>query len=243
MISQVLKDLLTRDIPVAILTGAGISAESGVPTFRGEDGLWKKFKPEELANVDAFMKNPDLVWGWYQHRREVINDVEPNPGHYALAQLEKKVSDFTLITQNIDGLHRRSGSENILELHGNIQRNKCIKCEMMYEELPDENLEKAPECACGGMIRPDVVWFGEMLPEDVIQSAFTAAERSSVFFSIGTSAVVQPAASLPVAAKQNGAYLVEVNVDRTVLTDIADEFFQGKSGEILPQIIEECGLS
>jgi NAD-dependent deacetylase len=235
--------LLGRDIPVAILTGAGISAESGVPTFRGEHGLWKKFKPEELANVDAFLRNPDLVWGWYQHRREVINDVEPNPGHYALARMEKSISDFTLITQNIDGLHRRSGSQNILELHGNIQRNKCIKCGRMFEELPDENSEKVPECVCGGMIRPDVVWFGEMLPQQVIRDAFKAAERSAVFFSIGTSAVVQPAASLPVAAKQSGAYLVEVNVERTPLTYVADEFFEGKSGEILPQLVEECGLS
>lgn len=241
-ISQVLRNLLSRDIPVSVLTGAGISAESGVPTFRGENGLWKKFKPEELANVDAFLGNPDLVWGWYQHRREVINDVEPNPGHYALAQMEKSISDFTLITQNIDGLHRRSGSENILELHGNIQRNKCINCGRMYEELPDEASDKVPECECGGMIRPDVVWFGEMLPQRVIQDAFKAAERSGVFFSIGTSAVVQPAASLPVAAKRNGAYLVEVNTEPTVLTYLADEFFEGRSGEILPQIVEVCGL-
>ncbi len=242
-ISQILKNLLSRDIPVAVLTGAGISAESGVPTFRGENGLWKKFKPEELANADAFLSNPDLVWGWYQHRREVINDVEPNPGHHALAQMEKRISDFTLITQNIDGLHRRSGSENILELHGNIQRNKCINCGRMYDELPGETSEKVPECECGGMIRPDVVWFGEMLPQRVIQDAFKAAERSAVFFSIGTSAVVQPAASLPVAAKRNGAYLVEVNTEPTVLTHIADEFFEGKSGDILPQIVEVCRLS
>jgi NAD-dependent deacetylase len=239
-VSQVLRDLLLRDVPVAVLTGAGISAESGVPTFRGEDGLWKKFKPEELANVDAFLRNPDLVWGWYQHRREIISDVEPNPGHHALAQMEKRISDFTLVTQNIDGLHRRSGSENILELHGNIQRNKCIKCNRMYEELPDETSDKVPECDCGGMIRPDVVWFGEMLPEQVIRDAFKAAERSTVFFSVGTSAVVQPAASLPVAAKASGAYLVEVNMERTVLTHLADESFLGKSGEVLPLIVEEC---
>lgn len=241
-VSQILKNLLSKDASVAVLTGAGISAESGVPTFRGENGLWKKFRPEELANVDAFMANPDLVWGWYQHRREVINDVEPNAGHYALAQIEKRISDFSLITQNIDGLHRRSGSENILELHGNIQRNKCINCGRFFEELPDETSENAPECECGGMIRPDVVWFGEMLPQRVLQDAFKAAERSTVFFSIGTSAVVQPAASLPVVAKRSGAYLVEVNMERTVLTHMADEFFQGKSGEILPQIVQECRL-
>ena len=241
-ITQNLKGLLSSDVPIAVLTGAGISAESGVPTFRGEDGLWQKFKPEELANVDAFLSNPDLVWGWYQHRREIINDVEPNPGHYALAQMEKKIPDFTLITQNVDGLHRRAGSKNILELHGNIQRNKCIKCGRMFEELPNEELEQVPECECGGMIRPDVVWFGEMLPQDVLHNAFRAAEQASIFFSIGTSAVVQPAASLPLTAKQNGAYLVEINVEPTILTHYADEFFQGKSGEVLPRIIEECGL-
>lgn len=241
-VSDQLKDLLARDIPVAVLTGAGISAESGVPTFRGEKGLWRKFRPEELANVDAFMANPDLVWGWYQHRREIINGVEPNPGHHALARLEKKTSDFSLITQNVDGLHRRSGSENILELHGNIQRNKCIRCGKMYDQLPDEDLESVPECECGGKIRPDVVWFGEMLPQDVIRRAFEAAERSVLFFSIGTSALVQPAASLPIAAKRSGAYLVEINVEPTMLTSLTDEFFEGKSGEILPAIIEECGL-
>ncbi len=235
-----MRNLLSRDVPVAVLTGAGISAESGVPTFRGEDGLWKKFKPEELANVDAFLRNPDLVWGWYRHRREIIDKVNPNPGHYALAQMEKRISDFTLITQNIDGLHRRSGSANILELHGNIQRNKCIKCNRIYEELPDETSDKVPGCGCGGMIRPDVVWFGEMLPQQVIRDAFKAAERSAVFISIGTSAIVQPAASLPVAAKAKGAYLVEVNVERTVLTHLADESFLGKSGEILPLLFEEC---
>jgi len=230
-------------VPTAILTGAGISAESGVPTFRGEHGLWKKFRPEELANVDAFLSNPDLVWGWYQHRREVINDVEPNPGHHAIVALEKTLSDFSLITQNIDGLHRRAGSENIFELHGNIQRNKCIDCGKIFEGLPDEESEKVPQCDdCNGNIRPDVVWFGEMLPEKVIDDAFKAAEKSALFLSIGTSAIVQPAASLPIVAKNAGAYLIEVNVERTVISGYADLFLQGKSGEILPQLIEECGL-
>ncbi|MFH1891301.1 MAG: NAD-dependent deacylase [Candidatus Zixiibacteriota bacterium] len=241
-ISKKLRDLLSSDVPTAILTGAGVSAECGIPTFRGDDGLWKKFKPQELANVDAFLRNPELVWNWYQHRREIINNVEPNPGHFCLARIEQKLSDFTLITQNIDGLHRRAGSQNILELHGNIQRNKCIKCSRLYEELVDEESETVPSCECGGMIRPDVVWFGEMLPQEILQKAYKATERSALFLSIGTSALVQPAASLPLLAEHRGAYLVEINTEPTVLTDLADEHFEGKFGEIFPRIIEECGL-
>jgi len=241
-VSDKLKNLISSDVPTAVLTGAGVSAECGIPTFRGEDGLWKKFKPEELANVDAFLKNPELVWGWYQHRREIMNNVEPNAGHYGLARLEKHLSDFTLITQNIDGLHRRAGSENILELHGNIQRNKCIKCSRLYTELTDEEAENVPSCECGGMIRPDVVWFGEMLPQGILQNAFKASERSALFFTIGTSALVQPAASLPLLAQHKGAYVVEINTEPTMITDLVDEHFQGKFGEVFPQILEECGL-
>ncbi len=239
-ISEKLRELLAADLPVAVLTGAGVSAESGVPTFRGDEGLWKQFQPEELANVDAFLANPELVWNWYQYRRNIISQVEPNQGHFSLAKMEKRLSSFTLITQNVDDLHRRAGSRNILELHGNIVRNKCIKCGRQYENLPES--EEVPQCECGGLIRPDVVWFGEMLPQDIIQKAFLAAEKASVFFSIGTSALVQPAASLPVMAKNRGAYLVEINVEPTVLSSHADEFLQGKSGEVLPVIIRECGL-
>jgi NAD-dependent deacetylase len=244
-ISRELKTLLSGSpaVRVVVLTGAGISAESGVPTFRGTDGLWSKFKPEELANVDAFMSNPDLVWSWYQHRREIINKVQPNEGHTSLARMEEKLADFTLVTQNVDGLHRRAGSRNVLELHGNILYNKCIKCSKMYQTLPDEEAKSAPVCECGGRIRPDVVWFGEMLPQQILQSAFRAAEKAAVFFSIGTSALVHPAASLPVIAKQRGAYLVEINVETTVLTDYADEFLEGPSGEVLPSLMKECGLA
>jgi len=243
-ITDELRNLLNPDSAVAVLTGAGISAESGVPTFRGEEGLWSKFRPEELANVDAFMSNPDMVWAWYQHRREIINEVGPNPGHHALARMEEKIHDFSLITQNVDGLHRRAGNKNVYELHGNIQRNKCIDCGKFFDKLPDEASDKVPECdECGGKIRPDVVWFGEMLPQDIIHRAFEVAEKSALFFSIGTSAVVQPAASIPVMAKQAGAYLVEINVEPTVITSYVDLFLQGKSGEILPVILEECGLA
>lgn len=237
-IDEKLKKILKNVNKVAVLTGAGISAESGVPTFRGEDGLWKKFRAEELATVDAFMANPELVWEWYMYRRELMNKVEPNPGHYALAEMEKLFEQFTLITQNVDGLHRRAGSENILELHGNITLNKCFDCNRSFDgkiELSEGNL---PHCECGGKIRPDVVWFGELLPARAINGAFTASQEAELFFSIGTSAIVHPAASLPVEAKQNGATLVEINIEPTPLTGAADYFFQMKSGEILPRLVE-----
>ena len=218
-------------------TGAGISAESGVPTFRGEGGIWNKMRPEELASVDGFMQNPTLVWEWYQQRRSLMNKVEPNPGHYAIAGFQQRFPDTALITQNIDGLHDRAGSTAILELHGNISRNKCFDCGLPYEEEIDPDHE-LPHCACGGNIRPDVVWFGEMLPEDVIRRAFAVAEESDLFFSVGTSALVQPAATLPLVARKSGAFVVEVNIETTPLTTVADLFLQGPSGEFLPRILE-----
>ena len=226
----------------AVLTGAGISAESGVPTFRGEDGIWKKFRAEELANFDAFMKNPDMVWEWYAYRKKMMSEVNPNPGHYALVKMEKFYPDFTLITQNIDNLHRIAGSKKILELHGNIRRNYCIECKKQYD---DEQLQlggEAPRCSCGGLIRPDVVWFGEMLPQNVLTEAFQAAESCEVFFSIGTSAVVNPAALLPLTAKNADALLVEINPEETVLTSTAHHHLHGPSGEILPQLLKEMGI-
>ncbi len=228
---------LRRAEDVVVSTGAGGSAESGVPTFRGVGGIWSKMRPEELASVDGFMNNPQLVWEWYQYRRDLMSKVEPNAGHYALARMETMFPHFTLITQNIDGLHARAGSGNILELHGNISRNKCLKCERPYGgEIDLEN--GLPYCECGGMIRPDVVWFGEMLPQDVLQKAFQVTEEADVFFSVGTSVVVQPAASLPFVARRAGAYVVEINIEPTGLTTVADLFLQGKSGEILPEIIK-----
>lgn len=222
---------------VAVLTGAGISAESGVPTFRGEEGLWKKFRAEELATVDAFMSNPELVWEWYLWRRQLMSDVTPNPGHLALAEMEKLFDDFTLITQNVDGLHRQAGSEKIFELHGNISLNKCFSCDRSYEGEIDIKSGGLPYCECGGRIRPDVVWFGEMLPAGAINGAFAASERAELFFSVGTSALVHPAASLPLTARQSGACLVEVNLEPTPLSGVADFAFHGKAGEILPEIV------
>ena len=222
-----------------VLTGAGISAESGVPTFRGKEGLWGKFRPEELATMDAFMANPNIVWEWYQWRRELMGKVEPNPGHFAISELEKLFDNFTLITQNVDGLHRIAKTNNILELHGNIYRNKCSSCNRLVDEDIKIDPDNIPGCSyCGGKIRPDVVWFGEMLDSEIINKAFELSEKADIFFSVGTSAVVHPAASLPVAAKQRGASLVEVNLEETVLTQIADFFIKSQSGQFLPQLAD-----
>jgi len=225
---------------VAALTGAGVSAESGVPTFRGEDGLWKKFRPEELANFDAFMRNPELVWEWYTYRKELISEVQPNPGHFVLVKLEEIYPDFTLITQNVDGLHWKAGSQNILELHGNILRSQCVECGEKSDTAEMRGKGELPRCRCGALMRPDVVWFGEMLPQEVLDRAFEAARECDLFFSIGTSAVVQPAASLPMVAKQAGAFVVEINSEQTVISDSVDESIQGMSGEVLPKLLKEA---
>lgn len=222
---------------VVVSTGAGVSAESGVPTFRGEEGLWKKFRAEELATFAAFQANPDLVWEWYQYRREVINKIKPNPGHYAIAEMTNLFDNFQLITQNIDDLHRLAGSEDILELHGNIKRNRCLECgHMNYNEEFDQF---PPMCKCGGRIRPDVVWFGELLPAGALERAYEATRSCDLFFTVGTSGFVQPAASLPPTARQHGAFVVEINIEPTELTFIVDQHFRGKSGEVLPAIVDK----
>jgi len=224
---------------IAILTGAGISAESGVPTFRGEAGLWKKFRPEELANFNAFMKNPQLVWEWYNFRRKLILEVKPNAGHYALAELEKMKPQFALITQNVDNLHHLAGSERVYELHGNIMRSRCVDCNKIITELRLKFETEIPCCSCGGMLRPDVVWYGEMLPEREISLALQAAQDCDVFLTVGTSAMVQPAASLPIEAQRNGAYVVELNYEPTIISDYVDDSIIGKAGTILPLLIQQ----
>ena len=241
MIPEKLIKRLQAAKSVAVLTGAGVSAESGVATFRGENGIWKKFRPEEMANVDAFIRNPDLVWEWYQYRRQLIEETKPNPGHFALVEMEKRYEDFLLITQNVDGLHQRAGSQKVVELHGNILRNRCIECNKIYSELTlDDSKKVAPKCRnCGGLIRPDVVWFGEMLPEAAIAAANQAAAECEVFFSVGTSAVVYPAAALPGIAKSHGSFIVEINPEPTPVSAFADVTIFEKSGVALPKIIEE----
>ncbi|RJP62252.1 MAG: NAD-dependent deacylase [Ignavibacteriales bacterium] len=224
---------------ILFFTGAGISAESGISTFRGAGGIWNKLKPEELANFNAFLKNPDMVWEWYQYRRKIINETKPNPGHISIAEFQNYYDEVVVSTQNVDNLHRRAGSKIVYELHGNIERNYCINCGKNYNS-PDFNFtDKAPRCECGGLIRPDIVWFGEYLPQDVFSASEKAAEECDVCFVVGTSAVVYPAAQIPMLAKRTGAYLVEVNIEETELTYRADLSLIGKSGEVLPQILEE----
>lgn len=224
---------------LVFFTGAGISAESGIATFRGKDGIWNKMKPEELANFNAFLNNPDLVWKWYQHRREIVHNTNPNLGHVAIASLEKYY-DVTVVTQNIDNLHRRAGSKKIYELHGNIERNFCIECKKFYDLEELEKTEGVPHCKrCGGLIRPDVVWFGEFLPQDEFRGGESAAEKSDICFVVGTSAVVYPAAYIPTSAKRAGSYIVEINIEPTELTNYTDYSLFGKSGEILPKIFDE----
>ena len=238
--TDTLVERLVRAERVAVLTGAGISAESGVPTFRDPDGLWQRFRPEELANVDAFMQNPTLVQGWYNHRRVVVEDVQPNAGHEALAELEALVPHFLLATQNVDDLHRRAGSRKLVELHGNLTRSYCIDCGTPAERgaLAALGPEDEARCAaCGGLLRPDVVWFGEMLPEGAMERAAEAAAQADVFLSVGTSAVVYPAAGLPLIAKESGAYVAEVNVERSAIARELDEVVLGKSGEVLPMLV------
>jgi len=237
-ISIKLRSLLQRVESICVLTGAGISSESGVATFRGVDGLWSKLKPEELANFDAFMRNPELVWEWYNYRRQIVHDVKPNPAHYALVRLEKLVKEFTLVTQNVDNLHCRAGNKRVLELHGNIERSYCIDCRKFVEDVEVTSEKKVPRCSsCNGLIRPDVVWFGEMLPEGVFEAATKAARQCELFLTIGTSAVVYPAAGLPMTARNQGAYVVEVNTEPTEISHTVNETLLGKAGEVLPQLI------
>ncbi len=229
---------------VAALTGAGVSQESGLRTFRdAQTGIWTQHRPEDLASPEAFRRNPQLVWDWYAWRREAIKGVRPNTGHYALVEMEKRLPEFTLITQNVDGLHRLAGSRRVLELHGNILRVRCSECGTYAEEWQEE-AEQVPHCrVCGGLLRPDVVWFGEELPRAELEQAVEAARSCELFFSIGTSGVVQPAASLAYAAHNRGATVVELNPEGTPLTPKADFFLQGKSGEILPALLQAAWQS
>ncbi len=222
---------------VAVLTGAGVSAESGVPTFRGEGGLWHQFRAEDLAPPQAFARDPRLVWEWYDWRRQKIAACRPNPAHHALAALESQAGEFLLITQNIDDLHRKAGSRRLVELHGNIWRVRCV-AEGTVLEQPDVPLRTIPpRCACGSLLRPDIVWFGEMLPAEALERAFRAAETCDVFLVVGTSALVQPAASLPMLARQHGAAVIEVNPEPTPISHLVDVSLQGKAGEILPALL------
>lgn len=239
-IPEILLNRLAGSKKIAVLTGAGISAESGIATFRDPDGLWEKFNPAELASIDGFMANPNLVWEWYQHRVRIVNESKPNAGHFAIAEMQKIFDNVIVITQNVDRLHQKAGAKDVVELHGNIVTNRCFDCNEEFEgktNLPDGEL---PSCLkCGGKIRPNVVWFGEMLPTDAIEAAEIAAQTCDIFFSVGTSAEVYPAAGLPILAKQSGARIVEVNPNDTPLTPYVDFSIRGLAGELLPLILKE----
>jgi NAD-dependent deacetylase len=222
---------------VSVLTGAGISAESGVPTFRGDGGLWKNFKPEELATPEAFAKDPKLVWEWYNWRRELISKAVPNPAHHALVKLEIKKREYTLITQNVDGLHDRAGSGRQLKLHGDIWRMRCTACGANWPDRRAPLPKMPPHCQCGGLARPGVVWFGEPLPDGMMKEAEHAAASAEVFVVIGTSAVVYPAANLVPCAKQGGAKVIEINTDDTPFTQMVDCVLRGPAGELVPALL------
>jgi NAD-dependent protein deacetylase/lipoamidase len=232
-------EVLATAQSITVLTGAGVSAESGVPTFRdAQTGLWSNFKPKELATAAGFLRNPRLVWEWYAWRRKLVAEAKPNPAHLGLVEMEKRVPLFTLITQNVDGLHQCAGSQNVIELHGNITRTKCFNEDTVVTSWPETG-DVPPRCPnCGGLLRPDVVWFEEAMPEEETSRAFTCSANCEVFLSIGTSTVVHPAAALPFHALENGATVVEINTDTTPLTERADYVLTGAAGLVLAELMK-----
>lgn len=224
---------------IAVLTGAGISAESGIPTFRdAQTGLWAQYSPEDLATPEAFRRNPRLVWEWYAWRRELVARAAPNPGHLALAAIEARAPQLTLITQNVDSLHQRAGSRKVIELHGNLTRVKCFHEEVVVERWDASGEAVPPRCPrCGGPLRPDVVWFGELLPQAALRDAVEAAQGCDLFLSIGTSGLVEPAASLPGLALQAGAQVGVINLD--VSTRAAPPLYtvNARASELLPALV------
>jgi len=230
---------------IAVLTGAGVSKESGVPTFRDPiDGLWAKYDPQQLASPAGFRRDPDLVWSWYMYRLDLVSAAHPNPGHQAIADLQDLFEGVTVLIQNVDGLHQEAGSRDVVELHGNIRRFKCFAdCQGSPTPIALESIaydkESAPACPhCGERVRPDVVWYGERLSAEAIGRAVDVAARCNVMLVVGTSGVVEPAASLPYMAKANGGRVIEVNVARGGITPITDVFLEGLSGEVLPRLVE-----
>lgn len=278
---------------VFVLSGAGVSAESGIPTFRGADGLWKNYAATDLATPEAFQRNPELVWEWYHWRQCIILKAQPNAAHHAIVELERRSKKFLLLTQNVDNLHRRAGSQNVLELHGNIFRTRCTRCGKVIESEKKESstvchceertcleahresddaisrrIEKhneiatpldelgarndrgtfrtapskqsydLPRCGCGGVLRPDVVWFGESIPQDIWQASIEFVATADVALICGTSSVVWPAAAIPEIAQRGGAKTIEVNLEPTQVSALVNVSLMGKAGDILPQIVE-----
>ncbi|TFH04675.1 MAG: NAD-dependent deacylase, partial [Candidatus Thorarchaeota archaeon] len=228
-------DTISNAEHLIALTGAGISKESNVPTFRGEDGLWRNYDAMELATPDAFKRNPSLVWEWYTWRQGLIAECNPNPAHLTLVRWEKRGLLKALITQNVDGLHIRAGSNNVHEVHGNLWALKCTSCDYRgRSESPAVGIPSCPNCSSN--LRPDVVWFGERLDRDTISNVYSELEQADVCLVIGTSALVQPAATFPLMVKQSGGQLIEINVELTPLSSVVDFYLSGKAGEILPKL-------
>ncbi len=232
---ELIKDHIKNIKKIAFVTGAGISQESGIPTFRGKDGFWRNYDPMKLATIDAFYDNPKLVWEWYNERRKNIFAAQPNLGHKAISELEKFVK-VVVLTQNIDGLHQRAGSTEVLELHGSIIKIKCSVCDFK-DEIMTEFSEIPPLCKCGNILRPDVVWFGESLPQDVWQKAMIVANQCDLMIIAGTSLVVSPANTLPIYAKQNNAILIEVNPENTEMSSEMDLVIRDTSAITLPKLV------
>jgi NAD-dependent deacetylase len=224
---------------IVVVTGAGISAESGIPTFRGDEGLWKTYRAEELATPWAFQKDPKLVWEWYDWRRGIIARAQPNAGHLAIAEMESFFPSFVLITQNVDGLHRKAGSTAMIEIHGNLWRLRCVNDGRVHDDYRVPMPDMPPRCECGGLLRPDVVWFGESLNPSDLTRAYEMVDSCDVLFVVGTSAVVQPVAGFPRFAKKHGACLVEINTAPTSLSSIVDWSLQGSAGIILPALMNK----
>ncbi|HOP46633.1 MAG TPA: NAD-dependent deacylase [Desulfobacteraceae bacterium] len=233
-----LKNAIKGAERVTVLTGAGISAESGVPTFRGEGGLWRNHDVMELATPYAFERDPELVWEFYNWRRDLISKLTFNPAHKALVDLERIKPSFTLISQNVDGLHLLAGSKNLLEIHGNLWKVRCTRCnEITLDLSPD--MGPLPKCkTCGGLLRPHVVWFGESLDGELLNRAVDASKNCDIMLVIGTSSVVQPASSLAFQAKDGGAIVAEINLEATPNSQFMDFAFHGKAGEIVPRLLD-----
>jgi NAD-dependent deacetylase len=241
-ISPALRKRLGEGAPLVVLTGAGVSAESGLATFRGPEGMWEGRNPMELASPDAFRADPLTVWRFYDWRRRQALKARPNRAHLALAAWERARDDFTLVTQNVDGLHERAGSRNVIRLHGSLWRLRCTVEQREFDDVREELGTLPPKCECGGMLRPGVVWFGESLPVDAIEGADRAARSAALVLVIGTSSMVYPAAALPQVARSAGAFVVEINPEPTPLSPQVDERLAGPAGEVVPVLAAAAGV-
>lgn len=246
LLNEPLLERLAQSRSVLVLTGAGMSAESGIPTFRdAQTGIWSKFRPEELASPEAFAANPDRVWKWYEERRHQVREARPHAGHRALVELESLVGELNIATQNVDGLHQLAGSQNVWELHGNILRSKChLSLRPIGREWIEDSPHSPPRSPYvqGGLARPDVVWFGETLPTAAVEGAIAAAGRCDFCLSIGTTSLVQPAATIPLFALEHGAALVEINPAETPLSAHADQCFRGKASEVMVTLVTQLKM-